>query len=318
MMYKIIAWLIFTQVLIIWWVVFFAEDFFSSEVKNMEIRQAPWQFNFISPLLECWLDINYNNTRAIEREIYSYIENILQDSDVNHISYFARVLNSWWTFWYDQDREYTPASLVKLPLAMAVLKNTPFELLSETVILWDDIEVLTRNIWVEKTQLGWTYTIKELIENMLRYSDNIATEALFLLLWEDIINEVYRDLNLRPISFDEMNSINISPKQYAWFLRILYNATYIWHQRSEYLLRTLSRSDFDDGIAWPIPWFIRVSNKFWERSYSDSSEKQLHDCGIVYAQKSPYVLCVMTSGDNYEQLSEIIQEISHMIYIKLL
>ena len=288
------------------------------EKRGVEIRQAPWQFSFINPLLECWIDVEYNNTRRIEREVNSYIQKVIQEGKASHISYFARVLNNWWTFWFDTERRYIPASLVKLPLAMAVLKNTPLELLSETVTIWDDIEVLPRNIWAERTQIWGTYSLRQLIENMLIYSDNIATEALFMLLWENIINTVYRDIGLKPIDFDNIESVNISPKQYAWFFRILYNASYIWQRRSEYLLHTLSRSDFDDGIAWPLPNFIKVSNKFWERSYTDSSEKQLHDCGIIYAQKSPYVLCIMTSWDNYGQLSDIIQEISRMIYTKLL
>lgn len=317
-MYKIIIWLISMQILTIWWIALYAENFFVWNGKITELRQAPWQYSFINPLLECWIDIEYNNTRRIQREVNNYIQEVIWEGRADNISYFVRVLNNQWTFWYDFDREYTPASLIKLPLAMAVVKNIPLELLSETVIIWDDLEVLQRNIWDEKTQIWWEYTIRELIENMLIYSDNIATEALFLLLWDDIINTVYRDLNLDPIDFDNMHSGNISPKQYAWFFRILYNASYIWHNRSEYILRVLSWSDFKDGISWSIPKFIRVSNKFWERSYIDSAEKQLHDCGIIYAQNSPYVICIMTSWDDHQNLSDIIKEISSIIYTQLL
>ena len=248
----------------------------------------------------------------------SYIQKVIQEGKASHISYFARVLNNWWTFWFDTERRYIPASLIKLPLSIAVLKNTPFERLSDTVTLWDDVEILDRNIWTEHTQLWGTYTLRELLENILIYSDNLATEALIELLWEDIINTVYKDLNLGMLDYDYPDSTYISPKLYSSFFRILYNASYIWHNRSEYLLRVLSKSDYKDGIAWPIPDFIRISNKFWERSFTDHHEKQLHDCGIIYAQQWPYTLCIMTSWDNFDYLTDIIQTISKMIYTSLL
>ncbi|MCH8519091.1 class A beta-lactamase-related serine hydrolase [Candidatus Gracilibacteria bacterium] len=317
-MKKLLFGLIAAQLFTLGWIFLYAEDFFASSKSSGEIRQNSSEFSFINPLLECAANFEYKNTRKIQIGVQGYIEQELKNNRAEHISYYARILNNGGTFGYNQEREYTPASLIKLPLAMAVLKNTPMELLSETVTLGDDFEVLSRNLGEERTEFGGTYTIKELLENMLIYSDNIATEALFVLLGEDIINTVYADLNLRTVNFDDINSVNISPQQYAGFFRILYNSSYLGRQRSEYLLRVLSKSEYDDGISSVLPSFIRVANKFGERSYDDSSEKQLHDCGIIYAPSSPYVLCIMSSGDDFSVLTEIIQKISSMIYTELL
>ncbi len=317
-MKALLSILILFQFWSIVWFLFFAEEYFQNRISPQEIRELNTEYTFINPLLECSSNIKYYNTRKLQGEINSYIDTVLWLWDLQYVSYYARVLNNWGTFWYNEESEFTPASLIKLPLAIAVLKNTPLELLDKQVIIWDDMEVLQRNIWTEKTQIGQSYTIKELIENMLIYSDNIATEALFSLLWEEIINTVYNDLWLRKVDFNDMYSVNISPKQYASFFRILYNASYLHRDESEYLLSVLSRSDFTIWLQNNIPIFVRVANKFWERSYFEIPEKQLHDCGIIYSQSWPYVLCIMTQGENYELQLKVIQDISSMIYKRLL
>ena len=47
---------------------------------------------------------------------------------------------------------------------------------------------------------------------------------------------------------------------------------------------------------------------------SNQEIKQLHDCGIVYYPKHPYLLCVMTRGDSFEYLDDTIRDISHLVY----
>jgi hypothetical protein len=43
-------------------------------------------------------------------------------------------------------------------------------------------------------------------------------------------------------------------------------------------------------------------------------EVQLHDCGIVYYPKRPYILCVMTRGEKMDVLPKVIKEISTEVY----
>ncbi len=57
-----------------------------------------------------------------------------------------------------------------------------------------------------------------------------------------------------------------------------------------------------------------VAHKFGERSFLDKKTKQLHDCGIVYHPAKPYVLCVMTRGDDFDKLSAVLRSVSALVY----
>jgi hypothetical protein len=45
--------------------------------------------------------------------------------------------------------------------------------------------------------------------------------------------------------------------------------------------------------------------------------RELHDCGIVYLPDNPYLLCVMTKGNDFAKMEKIIEEISRLSYERL-
>ena len=102
-------------------------------------------------------------------------------------------------------------------------------------------------------------------------------------------------------------------KEYSSFFRVLYNSSYINKESSEFALELLAESKFTEGIKSGVPKNIVVSHKFGEQ-INKNSLLQLHDCGIVYAPKKPYILCVMTRGNNFDELADIIKNISKITY----
>jgi hypothetical protein len=80
---------------------------------------------------------------------------------------------------------------------------------------------------------------------------------------------------------------------------------------SEKALQLMANSAFVKGIKAGIPDSIPVSHKYGE---SLSAKKQLHDCGIVHYPQYPYIICIMTEGDDMDSLSSTLQEISSHIY----
>jgi beta-lactamase class A len=84
---------------------------------------------------------------------------------------------------------------------------------------------------------------------------------------------------------------------------------------SEKALKLLSQIKYTDALVKGInnPQII-VSHKFGERTFNDTGEKQLHDCGIVYIPQKPYLVCIMTRGDDFTKLSSSIAQISKTIY----
>ena len=79
-------------------------------------------------------------------------------------------------------------------------------------------------------------------------------------------------------------------------------------------MELLSKTQYKDGLVAPLPSNVVTSHKFGERNFAVTGEKQLHECGIVYVPNKPYVLCVMTTGKNFQQLAETIREVSRMTY----
>jgi hypothetical protein len=103
-------------------------------------------------------------------------------------------------------------------------------------------------------------------------------------------------------------NFSVTPKVYAGFFRVLFNSSYLSRDFSEATLNMLSQTEFNKGITAKLPSNIRVSHKFGIRE--ENGLKQLHDCGIVYYPKTPYLLCVITKGFDYDKMAAAIANIS--------
>jgi beta-lactamase class A len=97
-----------------------------------------------------------------------------------------------------------------------------------------------------------------------------------------------------------------------FFIRVLYNASYLSREMSEKALDYLLASDYKDGLVAGLPPGTQVAHKFGE--YEREDMNQLHDCGIVYYPRHPYILSVMTRGSDKQMMADTIAEISRLIY----
>ncbi|HYF13247.1 MAG TPA: serine hydrolase [Candidatus Paceibacterota bacterium] len=220
---------------------------------------------------------------------------------------------------------YSPASLLKLPLAIAYYKFSELdhELLNRSITYepqTGDEELLEFSHFTKGTTLtpGQSYQVSELIERTLVYSDNAAALALYRRMDPAFYKQVLLELGIEvPADEGTINYINV--KSYANIYRILYNASYLHRDHSQKILEILTRTTFK-GIAEPIPSSVTVAHKFGERTVSTKDKQvlsqQLLDCGIVYKNdgNNPYTICIMTEGKDVEALLSIIKEISKFAY----
>ena len=123
--------------------------------------------------------------------------------------------------------------------------------------------------------------------------------------------DIFHDLNIDVPT--EVPDFTISAKNYSTFLRILYNSTYLNDSDSEKALDILSKTTFVDGLVAGVPKGTTIAHKFGEH-VSSFHEIELHDCGIIYYPQNPYLLCVMTKGQDFSKLAKIIADISAMVY----
>jgi beta-lactamase class A len=176
---------------------------------------------------------------------------------------------------------------------------------------------LNQNIKPSQTLLfGSKYTVRELIYRMIVYSDNNAFTFLTKIVDPVQFDKVYSSLRLLNPRVDKDDEF-LSVQTYESFFRILYNASYLNRDASQWALDILSKSEFRTGLVAGIPQTVKVSHKFGEKSDASEGTVQLHDCGIVYYPRHPYLLCVMSKGPNFELLDDVIAEISRITFTEV-
>ncbi|MBP9780029.1 serine hydrolase [Candidatus Gracilibacteria bacterium] len=297
----------------------------TSEVDIISQERDKGVYQFINPLLECEVNNSFSQQKYLpfEAELKNSINTTILERNPNiHVSIYFRNLNNGPWFGINEREDFAPASLMKIPITMAYMKWAEID----STILKKELSVIRENESIQNFEPGnilddtRTYTVIELIERSLKLSDNDANRTLLNNISDDFIMKIFGDLGL-PILDKLQSGVEdyITVKQYASFFRILYNASYLERSSSENLLGILSDSHYTNGIRKYIPEDIVISHKFGERRYTDekgSEITQLHDCGIVYYTKYPYLLCVMTKGTSTEfsTLESIIQDTSRLIF----
>ncbi len=162
------------------------------------------------------------------------------------------------------------------------------------------------------------YTVDDLLGYMIKYSDNRSYYGLRQYLGQispnsDLLQKTFTDLGI--VDPKDFSDQTLSVKAYSSiFLQLYHNSFLPNKELSEKALDMLADTDFDSGLVAGVPEGTKVAHKFGERSNLPNGTKQLHDCGIVYYPGNPYLLCVMTRGDDFLQLSDVISAVSKMVY----
>ncbi len=280
------------------------------------------KYTYINPLLGCDFKfvIKKHGYIELKDKIEVYIDSQKKAGKIKDTSvYYRDLVNGPW-FGIEEKKTFIPASLLKLPIMLTFLKMADDDpnLLSEKLTikrLPKDVE--DQYFKPEKTvEIGETYTMEDLLEIMIVYSDNHASGFLLDHLYSTSKEKDPLLVTLREtgtLGSDSKPFEEISVKAYGSFFRLLFNPSYLSNEMSDKALGYLSKSMFDQGIAGGVPKGVKVAHKFGERDLDDNLN-QLHDCGIVYFPKNPYILCVMTRGEDFKDLSKVIQDISKMVY----
>ena len=165
-------------------------------------------------------------------------------------------------------------------------------------------------------QLGSSYTIRDLLTYMIKYSDNNATLLLNQHIDLPTFKKVFTDLELEaPDWYHNDTDYSITAKDYSLFLKELFNATYLNTEDSEYCMALLSECDFKDGLVAGLPPNCVIAHKFGEGGTHFTQE--LSESGIIYINNSVYLLTVMTKGQDIKKLPKAISGISTLVYEKI-
>lgn len=207
--------------------------------------------------------------------------------------------------------ESQAGSLMKIPVVMGAYKQIELGKLKKQDILTIQKENLNNkfgDLW--KKGAGTTITVEDAIQQILVNSDNTALNVLRGSLSTRVFLDVLESLD---IHFQVKNErITISPKSYSSILRSLYLSSYLKETSSNEIISILTQTPFSDKLVAGVPATIKVAHKIGVFT-SISSEVAFSDCGIIYATKRPYILCIMVRS-NEEKARQHMSLLSKMVY----
>ncbi len=305
---------------LLFWAFFSSLYYTKEDVATKALRLNQTSYPLIDPLLLCNIyQKETNHDKKLTATIKKFVDERISSGQAENMSVY--VINYGGGQWagVNEEERYDPASLLKIPIMVTYYKKaeTDPSILSErTSFKGDDQNVGEYFKSENNIKSGKMYSIEELIESMVVNSDNTASTLLENYIDKDTLYNVYTDLGLPTPNFAP-NMQYLSVRSYAFFFRVLYNGTYLDRKYSEKALELLSRADIK-GIRSGVPEGITVAQKFGERSVYDQygvlKDRELHDCGIVYKEGGPYLLCVMSRGKDFDALAKNISDLSALVY----
>ncbi len=274
-------------------------------------------YKFTHPLLFVDVPNESEAMTGLKEKVMALISHEKSSNLAGDVSVYCRKLNDGSWFAVNGDKHYTPASLMKVVFLIAILKQAI-----------TDPGLLEKKVFFAKTfQTGYNqdiknftlkenkyYTIRELLNDMIIYSDNDALALISQQSKPAVINKLFRDLGVTapPEDPSKGSEYVVTITDYCKLFRILYNSHYLTNEYSDLALNMLSQSTYRDGLLKDINPGFPVSHKFGERVVGNSA--QLHEIGIFYSENEPYLLGVMSEGSDLKQLSQVLSEISKLVY----
>ena len=288
----------------------------NSQLCKLNVKRLSG-LKYIKPIMFADDDCESVNLQAVKQRISEIINRYKTAEGITSTSVYLRDFdNNEWTL-INENEKYKPGSLLKVAVLITILKmneENPGFLNKE--ILYNQSFAIDKSVaYINKSiTIGQKYTVKELLNYMIQYSDNNATALLESNMKISIFKDLFTDLGLEtPNEYSKEYLMTVN--QYSYFMRAIYNAAYLTIKESEYAAEFLTKCEFKDGIIKGLPQGTLVAHKFGESG--DLSEKQLHESAIVYLDGTTYLLTIMTKGKDNQKLLKLIAEISQAVYLEM-
>lgn len=229
------------------------------------------------------------------------------------VSVYFEYLPTGANFVVNPDLRVPPASLVKVPIAIAITNKVQNGNLSlqDKFAISDEYKDPT---WGElyKEVSGKEYSVEELLQFMLKDSDNTAKEILYNKLNAQDAQVLIDEIGVNDL-FDTNGNIN--SKEIAKVFKSLYYSSMLTPSLSEMLLEFLESSDRDLFLGNAINEDIPVAHKFG----INRPLKVYNDVGIFYHKNRPYIISILVDAKDAENFGQdeakfIINSISKEVY----
>lgn len=237
------------------------------------------------------------------------LQKIVEERKLDNASIYFEYLQTGANISINPDVRVYPASLLKVPTAIAVMhkiEKGEWNLDNKLVLFASDIDPNYGNTYYAHP-VGTTFTIEELLKSILIESDNTAHRIIIRNLSTEDLAIMRDSMGLEEVLDD---SQRLSAKEYSRVFRALYYASAINREHSEQMLRWLTETPFTDFLQEGFPEGVPFAHKIGE----GGPQKTYLDSGIVYVPERPYLLTVVIAGKDEDEAKEIMREISQSVY----
>jgi len=270
---------------------------------------------FTRPLLMADSPSESNDLLDLKSNFIEAINNTTATGGVSTASVYFRDLNSGRWILVNGNEQFSMASIMKLVTMMYHLHVDEVrpgwlnqKILVEKSLTGDNVQTQEG----PQLTLGKEYTVKELITYMIKYSNNNATAHLNSFIDFNDYKLFFTDIGL-PLPDPKASDYTLTSDQCSRFLRLLYNSSVLTNKNSEFALSLLTESVYKGGLLRNInDKNIKVAHKFGERFLPGSN--QLHETAIFYIEENPYLITVLTNGNDTAQEAALIGKIGSIAF----
>lgn len=283
-------------------------DFYGGRSNDGENYQNPYPFVDVARSI-VGQEHFFSTIEPLRADLKSTVEKY--EKEGARIGLYFEFLNTGSNVSINQESRFWPASLSKMPSALAVMKkveNGEWKLSNELVLFEEDKDERFGDLYKRPT--GTRFTIEELLKRVLVNSDNTAHRILVRNLASEDYTEIFDALGMREL-FDA--EYKITAKEYSRIFRALYSASYLNRESSEKILRWLSETKFSEFLSTGVPVEVPFAHKIGE----EDSDGVYLDSGIAYVPNRPYLITIMVEikgSEGRERAKEIMKEVSELSY----
>lgn len=214
-------------------------------------------------------------------------------------------LNNGSSYGVNEDEIFQAASLIKLPVMTGIyLEAEAGKLnLDEKYTLKSSDKIAGSGSLYAKPD-GYRVTYGNLLRLMGKESDNTAFNISRNYLGDNKINEIMGNLGMNNTNLIENET---TPKDIGNFFQDLWNGNILTAEDKETFLESLTDTIYEDYLPKGVSEEVRVAHKYGREVHV------INDAGIIYSER-PFVIVLMSKGIIDNEASEILPELSKMVY----
>ncbi len=207
----------------------------------------------------------------------------------------------------DGDEEMPAASIMKVPIMLAV-----WQAIEDGRLAWDTKYILQERDKqsgsgpIEFMDVGTALSVRQLVEEMIKKSDNTAPVVLTGLVGREEIEKEIERLGMEKTDFDK----NITT---AYDVGLMWRK--IYGIKDKEMMALLKDSIYEDRLPAGVPEEINVLHKVGtgDNVWGDAGIIQ---CSVLSAQCStkPFILVILNEGVDMDEAKKLVPELTKLIW----